>query len=178
MTALRWTCGLALVLPIACANPPPPRWLEGGAPLVIGEASWVRADHSRVTVSATGQVTVDGEVEYGLDRVGRVVDEWNDPVAMLQPDGQLRGTGNADLGRIGWNNAAPPGRSTGWLSIEPSGAVIQLDSDGERHSDGKWTGCDGQVRRTCTLVTHMLRVLTVREETRAQKSAQDVGIYD
>jgi len=144
----------------------------------MGEASWVRSNDSRVQVSATGQVTVDGEIEYGLDRVGRVVDKWNDPVALLQPDGLLRGTGDVDLGRIGWNNAAPPGRSTGWLSLAENGEVTQLDNDGERHFDGKWTGCDGQMRRTCTLVTHLLRVVTLRDQSRAQKSAQDVGIYD
>jgi hypothetical protein len=115
----------------------------------------------------------DGEVLFAIDRVGRIVDDENDPVALLFPDGRLAGT-DGMLGRVGLNNASPPGASLAWLSLLPDGQVLFFDTDGEREPQGVWQGCDGPVRRTCTLVTHI--VALQRETRRSSGPALGVGL--
>jgi hypothetical protein len=147
------TCLVAL---LSCSSTPPVRWAEGGAPLVIGPARWDRPDDDPVEILANGQVLEDGDPVLLIDRAGRVVDEDNEPVAILLPDGYLAGPDNLLMGRVGVSNAAPPDSAAAWLAILPNGQVLRFDSDGDREGDGVWRGCEGPKRRTCTLVTHVL----------------------
>jgi len=148
---------------MGCAPNPPPRWVEGGAPLVIGAARWDREDEDSIEITATGEVLEDGDPVFLVDRAGRVVDDDREPVAILLPDGHVAGPDNVLLGRVGHNNAAPPGSAAAWLTILPNGQAVVFDSDGEREADGVWRGCDGPKRRTCTLVMHMLRMRYYRD---------------
>jgi hypothetical protein len=34
--------------------------------------------------------------------------------------------------------------------------VVRFDPSGDRSTDGAWTGCEGALLRTCTLVTHLI----------------------
>jgi hypothetical protein len=88
---------------------------------------------------------------------------------VLLTSGHLAGADNADLGVIGLGNAAPAGRGTAWLSVQPNGEVLYADSDGARQAFGFWKGCYGAARRTCTLVTHlvMLHRLSVQNSSTA-----------
>ncbi|MBN1612807.1 MAG: hypothetical protein JW940_39660 [Polyangiaceae bacterium] len=166
MTMAAWS-GLS-----ACAPQTPPHWAQGGAPLVIAAARWDLGDET-VQILPNGQVVRDGDVLFAVDRVGRVVDEDNDPVALLLPDGRLAGS-DGMLGHVGLNNASPPGASTAWLSLLPNGQVLFFDRDGDREPQGVWRGCQGPVRRTCTLVTHVLALQ--RESRRSSGPAIGVGL--
>lgn len=170
---------MTIVVPLvlgACAPRPPPRWAEGGAPLSIGAASWERGDEDRIDLLANGQVIEDGDLVLLVDRAGRVVDEDYDPVAILLPDGFLAGTDNRVLGRVGVSNAAPPDSATAWLAVMPDGEVVFFDSDGERKSGGRWIGCTGAKRRTCTLVTHMILVRYFRDRRSGPRFGVGVGV--
>jgi hypothetical protein len=156
--------GCAVVL--GCAPHPPPRWAEGGAALVIGTARWDRGDDDPIEITADGQVLEDGDVILTVDRVGRVVDEDMEPVALLLPDGYLAGPDDVLLGRVGMSNASPPDRASAWLAVLPDGRVVRYDEEGEPSSDGTWRGCDGPKIRTCTLVTHVLAVRHYRSQPR------------
>lgn len=164
--------GLGL-LALGCSANPPPRWQEGGAPLVIQAARWDRPDDDPIEILPNGQVLEDGDPILLVDRAGRVVDEDNDPVAILLPDGFVGGNDSELLGRIGVSNAAPPNSAAAWLAIMPDGTVVRYDYDGDQENDGRWVGCDGPARRTCTLVSHML---LVREYQRRPRSGVSVGI--
>ncbi|MEB2312322.1 MAG: hypothetical protein OZ928_10765 [Polyangiaceae bacterium] len=142
----------------ACAATPPPRWQEGGAPLVIAPARWERSGEDPIEILPNGQVVQDGDLLFAIDRAGRIFDGNNEPLGILLPDGFLAGTDNRLLGRIGVANAAPPGGAAAWLAILPDGRVVYFDDDGERTDGGVWRGCDGPQLRTCTLVTDWLRV--------------------
>jgi hypothetical protein len=166
ITMAAWT-GLA-----ACAPQTPPHWVQGGAPLVIEAARWDLGDET-IEILPNGQVVRDGKVLLAIDRVGRIVDDDNDPVALLLPDGRLAGA-DGMLGRVGVNNASPPGASIAWLSLLPNGQVLVFDTDGDREPYGVWHGCQGAVRRTCTLVTHVL--VLQRESRRSSGPAIGVGI--
>jgi hypothetical protein len=155
-----------------CAPQTPPHWAEGGAPLAIAAARWELGDET-VDILPNGQVVRDGEVLFAIDRVGRIVDDENDPVALLLPDGRLAGT-DGMLGRVGVNNASPPGATMAWLSLLPQGQVLFFDREGDREPRGVWQGCQGPVRRTCTLVTHVLAL--EREYRRSSGPAIGVGI--
>lgn len=109
-----------------------------------------------------GRVLIDGDLTFVLDRVGRVANDDYDPFAVLQPDGQLVGTDQISLGRVGVTNAAPPGAVEAWLAVMPDGRVTYFDTDGERTAGGTWRGCSGAVQRTCTLVTQLLAVANYR----------------
>ena len=124
---------------------------------MLGAARWER-DGDPVEIRADGRVLVDGDLEFVLDRVGRVADEDYEPFAVVLPDGQLAGLDNTSLGRIGVTNAAPPGAVEAWLAVMPDGRVVYFSTDGERNSGGVWRGCTGPMLRTCTLVTHLLAV--------------------
>jgi hypothetical protein len=151
---------------LACTPKPPPRWAEGGAPLLIAPAVWHRGDDT-VEIRENGQVLEDGDLVFVLDRVGRVVDEDYEPAALLFQDGQIVGTDNRDFGRIGLTNASPPGQGTAWLALMPNGAVIVYDSDGDKKSWGNWKGCQGLVQRTCTLATHLLALRNYSNRSRS-----------
>lgn len=156
---------LALVLMLAtlalltgCSATPPPRWQEGGAPLLIAPARWDRSDGDTVEIKPNGQVLENGDPVLFIDRAGRVTDNDYEPVAILLPDGYVAGTDNRLLGRVGVTNAAPPGSATAWLAILPNGQVVKYNEDGDRENAGVWRGCRGAQMRTCTLVTHILLV--------------------
>ncbi len=140
----------------ACEAAPPPRWAEGGAPLVVGAATWRTGDGDVVQIDAKGNVSENGDALFVVDRAGRVYDHDNQPVAILLPDGNVVGNDGVHLGRIGVTNAAPPGSGTAWLAVLPDGGVLYFDEDGTRRPNGAWTGCAGPVLRTCTLVTHIV----------------------
>lgn len=157
----------------ACSPTPPPRWQQGGAPLVIAPARWNRPDGDPVEIRANGDVYSGGDFVMKVDRVGRVVNDDYDPLAILLPDGHVAGPDDRLLGRIGIENAAPPGSATAWLAILPDGRVIRFNQDGDRVPDGVWRGCNGPQMRTCTLVTH---VLLVREYLNRPQTSVGVGI--
>ena len=139
-----------------CAPSQPPRWAEGGAPLVIAPARWDRGDDDTIEILQNGQVLEDGDKIFLIDRAGRIVDDDNEPVAILLPDGFVAGTDNRLLGRVGVANAAPPNAAAAWLAVMPNGQVMYFDEEGERSSDGAWRGCNGPQLRTCTLITHVI----------------------
>jgi hypothetical protein len=142
------------VLP-ACASRPPPRWAEGGAPLVLPHASWTTGDGVTVEIREDGKVLADGAVHFILDRAGRIYDSSREAAAIVLPDGRIAGTDDLYFGRVGLMNASPPVRDTAWVSVAPDGAVMHYEADGERATDGRWHGCHGAALRTCTLVTHL-----------------------
>ncbi len=142
----------------SCASSPPPHWEQGGAPLAWGSARWARGDGDTIEILPDGSVLENGNVLFALDRVGRVVNEDRDPIAILLPDGQLVGPNAHSLGQVGMSNAAPPGASAAWLSILPNGQMLTYGPDGDREPAGMWTGCNGPVRRSCTLVAHLVEM--------------------
>jgi hypothetical protein len=154
-------CWLGAGALLACAPKEPPRWAQGGAPLAFAPAHWDR-DGDDVELRANGQVLIDGDLEFVIDRVGRVANDDYEPYAVLLPDGQLAGTDNTSLGRVGISNASPPGAVEAWLAVMPDGRVTYFDLDGERSSGGVWRGCSGVAQRTCTLVTQLVALRSYR----------------
>lgn len=125
---------------------------------MIAPARWDRPDDDPIEILANGQVLEGGDVIFAIDRAGRIVNKDYDPLAILLPDGHLAGTDNRLLGRIGIENAAPPGGAAAWLAITPDGRVTYFNDDGDREDGGVWRGCNGPQQRTCTLVTDWLLV--------------------
>lgn len=146
----------------ACTSPPPPHWADGGAPLVLGPATWHRADDATIQIDGQGQVLEGGTLRFVIDRAGRIVDEDASAIAILLPAGELVGPSNRYLGHIGVANAAPPHRDLAWLAVLPDGKVQYFDEDGDRSEDGLWQGCEGSRHRTCTLVTHLVALRRYR----------------
>jgi hypothetical protein len=171
--ALRSPLLLALA---ACSTQPPPRWTEGGAQLFVAPARWDRPGKDVIEIRADGHVIKDGDPYLYVDRAGRIVDEDNEPVAILLPDGHVAGPDNHLLGRIGVTNAAPPDRAAAWLAIMPDGSVIYFDDEGEREAGGVWRGCNGPQQRTCTLVTHLVAMEGYRPPDRGPSFGVGVGI--
>jgi hypothetical protein len=175
---MRWllpSLGLALVS-VSCAPNPPPRWQEGGAPLVIPAARWDRPDDDPIEIRPDGKVLDDGDLVFVVDVAGRITDEDYEPMAVLLPDGHVGGTDNRLLGRIGLSNAAPPGSASAWLAIMPNGEVIRFDEEGDRLNAGVWHGCNGPALRTCTLVTHLLWVRDYLSRGRGGGVSVGVGV--
>lgn len=166
----RFVCALGaaigLVSIFGCSATPPPLWAEGGAPLQFGRAVWTQVDGSQVQLDEQGRVWFDGEWLMSVDPVGRVVDDANDPVALLDADGQLFGTDQAYLGRVGLRNASPPWGPQAWVRVAETGAVVLYDADGGSVAGGYWTGCSGPVVRACTLLTHLLLLESVQRPAR------------
>ena len=160
----------------SCAPAQPPRWAEGGAPLVLASAHWEREGGDDVELRADGRVLVDGDLVFVIDRVGRVTDDDYDPFAVLLPDGQLVGAGNVSLGRLGVTNASPPGALEAWLAVLPDGNVVYFNPDGERLAGGVWRGCTGYVLRSCTLVTQLLAVESYRRPRSGVRLGVGVGV--
>lgn len=161
----RTTFGSGLLLSIAlagCTPSAPPRWAEGGAPLLIAPAQWQRGGADPIEIRADGRVLEGGTVVFVIDRVGRVANEDYDAYAMLLPDGRLVGTDDIPLGYVGVNNATPPMAKQAWLSLQPDGSVVFYQANGDRVPLGKWTGCDGASRRTCTLVSQIVTERNLR----------------
>jgi hypothetical protein len=162
----------ASALLVACSPAQPPRWAEGGAPLAFAPARWERDSGGPVELRADGHVLVDGDLAFVVDRVGRVTNSDYDAYAVLLPDGQLAGTDNQSLGRVGVTNASAPGGDVAWLAVMPDGRVTYFDTDGERTSGGVWRGCGGPVQRTCTLITQLLAIANYR----GARSGVGIGI--
>ncbi len=168
-----WT---SLVCLSACSTKPPQHWAEGGSTLALGPASWTR-DNGRIDLNADGRVVDDGKLLFSIDRVGRVVDEDNEPVAMLYPTGELGGPDQQYLGRIGLRNGAPPHDTQAWFALVPDQTVLRFDEDGDRHPDGRWTGCEGARLRTCTLVTQLILLRSYRAPRRGPVVGVGVGLW-
>lgn len=169
---------LALLAPllVACAatTTPPSRWAAGGARLDLPNARWVVGDEI-ITMRPDGIVERNGEFELGLDRAGRVFDEDNEPIALLEPDGHVHGNTDADLGRVGMITASLPGSDVAWIAVLPDGQVTQFGVDGERMSLGSWVGCNvsPSAALACTLATHLI---TMRYQQAARSSGVSVGV--
>lgn len=145
------------VLFAGCEPSAPPRWAEGGARLDVPAARWVAGDEV-VTIRPDGRVFKNGSFEMAIDRAGRVYDEDNDPIAIVDSDGRVTGTNDTELGRVGTVSAAPPGYDTAWLAIAQNGEVTRFGPEGERSIYGSWIGCNGtpEAALACTLVTHLI----------------------
>jgi hypothetical protein len=164
---------LLVVLGTGCVPAEPPRWAEGGAPLVLPSARWDRGGDDVVEIRPDGHVYEDGDLAFVVDRVGRVVDEDFEPLAILFPDGTVVGQDHYAFGHVGISNASPPHRSTAWLAVVPDGNVIYFESDGERRSGGRWQGCAPPALRTCTYVTH---IFAMRDYVRRADSGVSIGV--
>ena len=156
----------------ACSATPPPRWIEGGMPIALGNAHWLH-HNGDVRLRADGTVLVDGSPLFMIDRAGRVYDMYAEPVAVLLPNGRLVGTDNTDGGEVGPISAALPGETYAWLSLRGSGRVILYQDDGAEVRGGRWTGCKGAMLQTCTLVTHLV---LLREWQRRPRAYYRVGV--
>jgi hypothetical protein len=156
-----WTWAAVLTLGMtACQSRPPASWAQGGSPIDIPRARWTRGGRL-IDIMPDGKVLSDGEHLFTLDRAGRIYEPDNDPIAVLQADGALVGTGDTSLGKIGLRNASLPGKEVAWLSLGDQGDVQRFDSEGEAHPDGMWQGCGAAVR-TCTLATHIITLVESR----------------
>jgi hypothetical protein len=121
-----------------------------------------------------GRVFGNGEHLFTIDAAGRVFDRENEPIALLEGDGQVVGNNDANLGRIGLRNASPPGAEAAWLTLEETGAVVRFDPENGAFHDGFWAGC-GAALRTCTLATHVLALGQMRGGPRSNVSV-GVGV--
>jgi hypothetical protein len=130
--------------------------------LQIAPARWQRDGADLIELQADGRVLEGGTLRFVIDRVGRVTDEDYDAYAVLLPDGHLVGTDSLALGYVGLNNATPPTSGQAWLSLLPDGSVLFFEPSGERVGLGRWTGCNGPNRRTCTLVSQLFTERNLR----------------
>ncbi len=155
--------GLFLLLTgVSCAPSAPPRWADGGAPLFIAPAHWERPDEDAIEIQADGHVLEGGHLRFVVDRVGRLTDDDYDPFAVLLPDGHVVGTDERPLGYVGLSNATPPFSDHAWISLQRDGRVVVYEPNGDHSEYGKWTGCEGSSRRTCTLVTQVIMMRNYR----------------
>ena len=166
----------ALASAAACSASPPAHWAQGGAQLEIPKARWVIGT-ATVDVYPDGKVLVNGEQNLTVDRAGRVYDEENQPVALLEPDGRLIGPDDEALGVVGAMHASRPGEQNAWISVAPSGEVVSYDDEGERHLAGVWIGCNATPRthQVCTLITHLL-AMRIKAATERESGGPSVGI--
>jgi hypothetical protein len=160
-----WMLSLTIAL-LACQATPPANWAQGGAPLVLPDAQWTRSDGDNWTISATGEVRRDGRLLFVLDRAGRVFEEDNEAVALLESDGRVTGTDEEPLGRVGLRNASPPWSRVAWLRVAADGTLMLFDPDGEPLYAGRWRGCTRATVRACTLVSHLIWLDAVRRYAR------------
>lgn len=128
-----------------------------------------------IDIMPDGKVLSDGEHLFTVDRAGRIYEPDNDPIAVLQADGQLLGKSDTSLGKIGLRNASLPGKEVAWLSLGDLGDVQRFDPDGDPHPDGAWAGC-GPAIRTCTLATHIITLVETRRPRGYGTYGPSVGI--
>lgn len=150
--------GLSTLLSLGCAAQPPANWAQGGSPLDLPNARWVRGDAS-IEIAQDGRVLVNGEHQLTIDRAGRIVDADAHPVAIVQRDGTLLGPDDKPLGMAGVWSASLPGESTAWLSLLQSGEVVRYGDDGVRSSMGAWVGncmASASAHQTCMIISHLL----------------------
>lgn len=171
LASMRAYAGAALLAGalMGCQAHPPAHWAQGGSRLDIPRARWSHGDWV-IDVMPDGRVLGNGEHLFTIDAAGRVFDVDNDPIALLEMDGQLVGKDETNLGRVGLRNASPPGVEFAWLTLDDMGRVVRFDPEGGPHPDGAWSGC-GRALRTCTLVTHAIAL----SQTRGRSGVQ-VGV--
>lgn len=161
----------------ACAPDAPPRWAEGGAPLVISPARWDRPNDDPVEIQPNGRVLEGGKLRFVIDRVGRVTDDDYEAFAVIEPDGHIVGTDSRPLGYVGMSNATPPFADQAWLSVQADGRVLFFEPSGDRSDYGKWSkGCAGPSRRTCTLVTQLFTVRNYRTAPTGPRFGVGIGV--
>ena len=129
--------------------------------LQIPTARWSRGD-TTVDIRPDGKILVDNDPELAIDAAGRVFETDGDPIAVLQPDGQLVGEDNVSMGYVGPVSATFPGSDHAWFTIGSRGEVVRYDTDGDHSQDGVWQGCAGPGFRACTLVTHLVLMRELR----------------
>ena len=140
---------------------------------MLPRARWVNGDVA-VDIHHDGKVLVNGAHALNIDRAGRVFDLENEPIAVLQTDGLLWGTGEEPMGWVGAGEAMLPGGTGPWLSLTPSGEVVRHDR-GNRPF-GLWRGCESQsVIQACTLVTHLIGQKLV-ERSNGPRMSVGVGV--
>jgi hypothetical protein len=141
----------------ACTSTPPANWARGGTVLDIPRARYIKSD-LLVDILPGGQVMLNGEHEFTIDRAGRVFDAEGEAVALLEPSGKLVGPDETPLGQVGSLHASHPDESFAYLSVTPMGEVVRYDEEGDRSNYGVWMGCNVSPRanQACTLVTHVL----------------------
>jgi hypothetical protein len=128
------------------------------------EAEWERNSGDPVAVTADGRVERDGDLLFQFDSAGRLFNEDNEPIAVLDPDGHLVGTNDEYLGRVGVRNASPPWSRVAWLRLADDGALMLFNGDGRPVFGGEWRGCKGRGVRVCTLVSHALLLDSVKRQ--------------
>jgi hypothetical protein len=152
-----------------CASGMPANWARGGAVLDVPRARWV-VGTSVVEVFPDGRVVLNETQEMTVDRGGRVFDTNNDPIALLEPNGRLVGPGDKLLGNVGVLHASKEDEPNAWLSVMPTGEVVQYADDGTKSSLGVWIGCHPSysAHQACTLVSHLLapRILSAAQANR------------
>lgn len=151
---------LALTLAACADSKPPARWAEGGAPLQLVSAQWTFKGET-VDIRSRGdfaEVLVDDDVELVIDRVGRVYDRDQNPIAVLETDGRLVGPKDRLLGVVGSSYAAKPGRASAWLAFTPTGDILKYSIDGTAEAAGRWVGCQVSpyAQHACLLVSYAL----------------------
>jgi len=150
--------GLSTLLFAGCTPQAPANWAQGGSPLDIPSARWVRGDAS-IEIAQDGRVLVNGEHQLTIDRGGRIIDTDAHPVALVLRDGTLLGPDDKPLGMAGVWSASLPGESIAWLSLLASGEVVRYGDDGVRSSMGAWVGncmASASAHQTCMIVSHLL----------------------
>jgi hypothetical protein len=172
MRASAWAALLAGAL-TSCQAHPPAHWVQGGSRIDIPRARWIQGE-AVLDVMPDGKVFGNGEHLFSIDAAGRVFDKDNDPIALLEIDGQLVGKDDNNLGKVGLRNASPPGVDFAWLTIDDAGTVVRFDPEGAPHPDGAWTGC-GPALRTCTLATHLI-ALSQSRGVRGSRVSVGVGM--
>jgi len=153
----------------ACASGVPANWARGGATLDVPRARWV-VGTSVVDVYPDGRVMLNETQEMTVDRGGRVYDTNNDPIALLEPTGKLLGPGDKLLGNVGVLHASKDDEPNAWLSVMPTGEVVQYGDDGTKSSLGVWIGCQWNYsqHQACTLVSHILAPRIIAAARNAQ----------
>jgi hypothetical protein len=165
------TAAFVALLGISCASGPTPRWEQGGAPIALVAAYW-SDDESTVEIHPSGEVREDDQLLFKLDRKGRISTADGTPVAVMLPDGSLVAEDNAVLGWVHGGSSFRADRYTPLVYMFPSGQVVVADDDGRWAAAGQWVHCDGLMRWTCTLVTH---VLAAREEKEGGRGGSGAG---
>ncbi len=153
----------------ACAPSAPANWARGGAMLDVPRARWV-VGSATIELHPDGRVMMNDEEQMTVDRGGRVYDPAHEPIALLEPDGRVVGPGDKPLGNVGVMHASRADEKNAWISVMPTGEVVQYGSYGERSTLGVWIGCNGSysAHQACTLISHLLgpKIISAQNATR------------